>query len=176
MKKLMCLFLSLVLTLGLSACGEKIDVDAHCAAVENVCAEIDESSVLFAGYGSYIMSYWQALNKIAGVSSFEAEDAIESANEWILENSGKTREEMDATYSEICSKAEELLSVETKNETVLEVNNILEQYYKEYCAFHSIVTNPDGTVKQYVTALRDHTVALTELNENLTNLLKSEQE
>lgn len=185
MKKLLCILCALLLACSLSACGNNappeppeeqvpaISLDEYNTMVSDFNTRLMEESVLLANAGMYEYNYWKAYSGLSTYGDLDYQGMAEKAMEWLSENAEADTETVEAAHDELIAACIAIDDANVDGEIPEDLPNLVVALFGAYDALHTLVTEPSGEIEDFVLQLKDHTDAITELNENISSLTEA---
>ncbi len=84
-----------------------------------------------------------------------SDSMVDSAFEWLAENSEETRETVDAAYSKIREEYKAIILTEIEGKEAEEIDASFRELYDSYCGMYTLVTEPSGSLSDFADTLID---------------------
>lgn len=161
MKKPVALILSVILILGLCSCGNQNESNSKPNEVESSVFDLSEyketasayraetyqASIILSNMGNYENTYWKALGRLS-------DTMVDSAFEWLSENSEETQDTMAAANESISSAYKDLVLVDFGDDKeAAEIDAGIRSLYDGYSSLYTLVTEPTGSREDFVREL-----------------------
>lgn len=195
MKRIVILLLTFAMIFPLSACGNagdqpsnsisqplsqgqestpledsRFDPDAYKALVADCRMAIRDAGNVMAMMGFYEYYYWEAHETIVE-NNITSNSIVDAAYEWLRENTGETRENVEAAYESICLQYKDIALIEIEGREAEEINTALRKLYMAYSLLYSLAATPAGCRISFLTMIDDYNTTITQCDDALTLLL-----
>lgn len=171
-KALACLIIAMFALFSV-ACGgtaQGFDLEEYKAAVSECRDAINEAGIVVANVGSYEINYYNLLSSVSSdTPDFEA--LVESAFEWLTENTDASRETVDETYNSIRQQYKDIILTEIEGREAEEIDSAFRELYDAYESMYSLVTNPSGSASDFATNIEDYMNAMVSSDESISLFL-----
>ena len=183
MKKLLALFMALLMVLSFTACGSKpepttipttepFDVEEYKTLVSDCITEIYDSTVVVSNIINFECKYLQAFKKVAGASSTPSmESVVETGIKGLEEYSDYTEESVKEKYNEISAMYNEIILSGADHAEVNEIQTVFMEMYEAYDGFYNLAFSPKLDLGALATSHDEHTHAIVNCKEALENFL-----
>lgn len=181
-KKIVAVIFMAALILCVSACGNtsqetqvpSISIDEYKSMVSEFNEKIMDESILLANVGMYEYSWWGAFSGISnevGFGDIDYEAMVESAMKWLSENSDSNAETVKSTYDELIASCAAIDDANVEGEVPDDISEFTIALFGAYSQLYTTVTEPSGSIEDFLLVLRDSAEAVTVFNADLASAL-----
>jgi len=143
--------------------------------VSDFNARIMDESVLLTNAGMYEYNFWKAYSGISETvssdSSVNYDVMVDEAMEWLSENSDANADTVAAAYDELIASYVAIVDANVDGELSAGTADLVDALFGAYYQLYTIVTEPSGTIEDFIYTLKDCTDAITMFNSDLAAAL-----
>lgn len=184
MRKIFAIILAVVLAVSLCSCGgnslsdetglketvkaDDFDLDGYKEKVSEFRSSVYEASIILGNIGVYENNYWKALGSLS-------DNMVESAFDWLAENSDESKETVEANNENIRAAYKELALIDVGDDgEAAEIDAGVRALYDGYSELYSTVLNPSGSRGYFATSVSDLMSEVQSANDDLLLFLPEE--
>ena len=187
MKKIIALFLALIMMLSFTACGsnaeatsepttvpttEPFDVEEYNTLVSDCVSQIYDSTVVVSNIINFECKYLQTFKKVAGASSTPSlESVVETGIMGLEEYSDYTEESVKEQYNNISEMYNSIIISGADHAEVNEIQTVFTEMYEAYDGFYKLAFSPELDLGALATSHDEHTKIIVNCKSTLENLL-----
>ena len=149
-----------------------ISLDKYKTMVADFNSRVMDESVLLTNAGMFEYNYWKAYSGLSTYDDLDYQSMAESAMEWLSENSDADAESVKAAYDELIAAYATISDANVDGEIPEELPDLVAALFGAYDALYSLVTEPSGSIENFLIQLKGHVDAITDFNENISALIE----
>lgn len=186
MKKMLALFLAMLLVLSLAACeskeahteatteptAEPFDFEEYKGFVSVYAAEIFDAATALSNIVNFEYKYIKAYKNISGASATpDIETVLEAGIMGLEEYSEYTEETVRSQYDEILKKYSDTVLPDADNMEANEIANIIQEMHESYVGFYHLAFSPHLDMKSLADSHNEFINTIATCKAKLDNLL-----
>ena len=187
MKKIIALFLALLLVVSLAACGsnteattepttapttEPFDAEEYKALVSDCIVKIYDSTVVVSNIINFECKYLKTFKKVAGASATPSmESVVETGIKGLEEYSDYTEESVKEQYNEISSMYNNIVLFAEGQAEAAEIQTVFTEMHEAYDGFYNLAFQPKTDLGALASSHDEHTHTIIDCKKALEDLL-----
>ena len=147
----------------------ELDISEYKAMAAQLSEHIMEISIIVSNMGKYMFNYWDALESVGGTVNYE--NMTEYAFEWLEENADMSKDDVLAEHADIKSQYSDFVDVNISGMLAEDIYANMSDLYSTSDALYRLVTEPSGSVDDFLLAFNLHSNSIVNTHDLLTALV-----
>lgn len=180
MKRILCGVVSILIILGLCACGddtetakvqttESFSIEQYRNDILVSCSSIYNESTPLVNAGKFMYNYCNNLENLGGSGSPD-QKAVEKSFTWLAENSEWTRDAVDLAYVDIKNQYKNIILIEPIGREAEMLSEYYSDMFDAYDDLYNLVTDPSGSLDSYVNEYNECITVIKDCYDDITLL------